>query len=181
MKRFALASITALVLVACQEATGPKLGEEASVEPQSAVTGGGYTAIDLGTLGGNPGRAWAINEAGQVVGVSGTASGWTHAFLWDGTMTDLGTMGGHQSDARAINQAGQVVGSSKTASSVLHAFLWDGTMIDLGTLGGLLSRAYAINEARFSEYSTTLLAGISRVSAYHSVVGRPKEESREML
>src|SRR5512133_575397 len=76
----------------------------------------GYQSIDLGTLGGYSSWANALNEGGQVVGVSFTASGQVHAFLWkNGTMTDLGTLGGY-STATSINERGQVIGASTTAS-----------------------------------------------------------------
>ena len=104
---------------------------------------------DLGTLGGRGSQAVAINERGQIVGESETASGETHAFLWQhGTMTDLGTLGGSFSSAVAINEHGQVVGGSSTTTlDEFHAFLWQhGTMTDLGTLGGSFSSAFAINE-----------------------------------
>ena len=107
------------------------------------------TAIcDLGTLGGSFTFARDINDLGQVVGVSETALGEFHAFLWvDSVMSDLGTLGGDFSFARGINNLGQVVGSSDTASGELHAFLWfEGTMIDLGSLGGAVSFAEAIND-----------------------------------
>jgi len=109
-----------------------------------------YEIIDLGTLGGPYRRAYGINEAGQVVGESRTASGEHHAFLWDeGEMLDLGTLGGSHSRAYAINDMGEVVGDSWMADEHKHAFLWDSTdgMIDLGTLGGSESTAYGINEA----------------------------------
>jgi len=52
----------------------------------------GYTITDLGTLGGSFSEAHDVNERGQVVGESTTASGEFHAFLWEkGTMIDLGT------------------------------------------------------------------------------------------
>ena len=55
---------------------------------------------DLGTLGGLGSRALAINGSGQIVGTSVTASGQTHAFLWqEGAMIDLGTLGGKYSEA----------------------------------------------------------------------------------
>lgn len=38
--------------------------------------------IDLGTLGGRSGGARAINDHGQAVGGSNTASGKGHAVLW---------------------------------------------------------------------------------------------------
>ena len=116
--------------------------------PASVHATGAYTMTDLGTLGGSLSEAFAINEAGQVLGYSQTASGQQHAFVWDnGVMTDLGTLGGNFSYPTAINDVGQVVGYSRTASSVIHAFIWDsGVMTDLGTLGGSYSQANGINE-----------------------------------
>ena len=46
--------------------------------------------IDLGTLGGNNSWAWAINDAGVIVGKAELVDGSTHGFAWvDGTMHDL--------------------------------------------------------------------------------------------
>jgi probable HAF family extracellular repeat protein len=82
---------------------------------------------DLGTLGGTYSIAVTINDLGQVVGVSYTASHDLHAFLWhSGTMTDLGTLGGTIGQPVAMNNRGQVVGISYTAGdSTFHAVLWD--------------------------------------------------------
>jgi probable HAF family extracellular repeat protein len=76
----------------------------------------------------------AINDNGQIIGESATASGDRHGFVWYmGIMTDLGTLGGAWSEPRAINARGQVVGMSATLSGVAHGFLWEnGTMTDLG-------------------------------------------------
>jgi len=83
---------------------------------------------DLGTL---PGReaseANDINDRGQVVGFSRTASySDHHAFLWEnGEMTDLGALPGtDRSEASDINNRGQVVGYGITASGDFHAVLW---------------------------------------------------------
>ena len=45
--------------------------------------------IDLGTLGGPRSVAYAINAAGQVVGLAMTDAGPEHACIWQGgAMTD---------------------------------------------------------------------------------------------
>jgi probable HAF family extracellular repeat protein len=47
----------------------------------------------LGTLGGSYAIAFAINERGDIVGESETASGAVHVFVWrDGVMIDLGAL-----------------------------------------------------------------------------------------
>jgi probable HAF family extracellular repeat protein len=97
---------------------------------------------DLGTLGGSNTLGGAdVNEAGQVVGTSLTASGEYHAFLWqNGAMIDLGTLWG-MSRANAINNLGQVVGVSAS-----QAFLWqNGTMVRMNV--PWLSEAVDINDA----------------------------------
>ena len=87
---------------------------------------------DLGTLGGTSSSANGINDSGQIVGNSTTASGY-HAFLYSGSaMTDLGTLGGPLSSATGINNNGQIVGWAYTAGFQMHAFLDSGgAMTDL--------------------------------------------------
>jgi probable HAF family extracellular repeat protein len=82
--------------------------------------------VDLGTLGGNFSEALAINDRGQVVGRSTTASGVWKAFLWTakGGMVDLGTLGGNSGQAHAVNSRGQIIGDSKNALNAIHATLW---------------------------------------------------------
>ncbi len=134
------------------------------------------TTHNLGTLStdglsgdGGCTLAYDINDSGQVVGMSGSGSGWSspdhHAFRTaanspiDPTTDDLGTLGGTSSVARSINVFGQVVGQSdKTMSTVpgewvpFHAFRTapnspiNPATDDLGTLGGSFSVATDVND-----------------------------------
>jgi len=86
-----------------------------------------YTITDLGSLGAPLSTTTyvtapaAINDLGQVVGDSFTASGADHAFLYlGGQMLDLGTLPGDQnvsSRATAINNSGQKIKGRKSKGS----------------------------------------------------------------
>jgi probable HAF family extracellular repeat protein len=117
----------------------------------------------LPTYPGDPdGAAVAINDFGQVVGISGPCGdddgmGARHAVLWqNGTVTNLGNFGGQYfNTAAAINARGQIAGWSDLANDTAlctpacHAFLWtkSGGLRDLGVLpGDQNSLAYGIND-----------------------------------
>ena len=115
------------------------------------------TATDVGTLGGLWSRGEAINNAGEVVGVSATHDYIDpHGFLYsNGILTDLGTLGGPVSSAQAINNLGQITGMAATSdpSATEHAFIYtNGIMTDLNSLidpsaGLTLVNGLAINDS----------------------------------
>ncbi len=97
-------------------------------------------------LGTPPGDWWAealaINDAGQIVGRSGTYFDTAHAFFWDpiAGFVDIGAQPPDLpgSQALAVNQFGHVVGYSYSYSSdIEHAFFWLGEeqMYDLHSWG----------------------------------------------
>jgi probable HAF family extracellular repeat protein len=109
------------------------------------------------------GSATAINDNGQIVGISGicdqavgrhTAK---HAVLWEnGGVTDLGNLGAlYWNTPTAINEQGDIVGFAGAPNdpdgNFLQAFIWtveDGIQ-PLGFLpGDVHSEAYGINERR---------------------------------
>ncbi len=134
----------------------------------------GMVAIPTLTGDGSNG-ARGINNAGQIVGQSDTASGQTHAFLFSGgALTDLGTLGtGVRSFANKINDSGEVVGQSTItpggATPPFHGFIWSATtgMLDMGTLpGDIRSIAYDINTAGQSVGYSEAATSIRRAFVY---------------
>ena len=123
------------------------LVDSAAVTHACLFAGGQVT--DLGTLGGRDSKAFGINDAGRIVGVSDRADGTRHAFLFEkGHMADLGGLpGGKFSMAYAVNAKGSIAGVAEAAGHRLHGVLWvRGKISDLGALpGGGASLAYALN------------------------------------
>src|SRR5262249_23303950 len=81
----------------------------------------------------------SINDAGLIAGYSFSATGATHAFVYDGQMRDLGVLSESSNFSRAlsINNSGEVVGHSVTDLSESHGIVFDGTN-GLRDLNGLI-------------------------------------------
>jgi probable HAF family extracellular repeat protein len=143
---------------------------------------------DLGTLGtGTDAWAMAINDQGQIIGISYTTSTPNQVvtpcvyqgsgaliptqdpFLWqNGKMTDLGGLGGTCGFPEWIDNHGRIVGWSDLAGDqVSHAFLWTKAkgMQDLGTLGGSYGTAQMIND-RGEVVGGSTLRGDSQQDAF---------------
>jgi probable HAF family extracellular repeat protein len=131
------------------------------------VWGPGDRISELPLLPGDTsGAATALNDRGQIVGISGICDQAVgrftaiHAVLWeDGNVTDIGNLGGVAwHTPNAINQYGDVVGFSNFSEADggnlrPHAFLWSESsgIEDLGTLAAPLndnSDAWGVNKRR---------------------------------
>jgi probable HAF family extracellular repeat protein len=123
---------------------------------------------DLPLISGDTaGAATAINDNGQIVGISGICDQAVgrhtarHAVLWEnGGVTDIGNLGAQWwNTPTAINQRGDVVGFAGDPAfvegDIVHAFMWtreDGIRhlkpLPRRTPKHVDSEAYGINEAR---------------------------------
>jgi probable HAF family extracellular repeat protein len=129
-------------------------GAGAGTTPAADADAPLYEITDLGTLGGKYSDAFAINDAGDVVGTANVypAGGMGHAFLYrDGRMTDLsaGSVYRH-SLAFAVSDAGAVAASAYRSSyraTALNAFVWNGKRrVYLGSLPGYpFGKAVGVN------------------------------------
>jgi len=171
-----------LIVGGAQTATVDPLGEFwGAAAFCTAVNCQGWQNLELGflwqngvmtalpTLGGNNGEAFGVNNRGQVVGMTETA---THdpscippqvldfkAVIWGpkaGQIQELPVIPGDSIGAAlAINDKGQVVGTSGICfvpisfAGAAHAVLWqNGSVIDLGGFGGVMNNSgLAINNA----------------------------------
>ena len=139
------------------------LGEIVGAVSSKSVRGGAVTwknghRQSLGDLGpsGSGGTAMAVNDHGEVVGVSSgvvNSAGVVRAVIWQhGIVKDIGTLGGLHSTACALNSSGAVVGWAEQGDQSTEAFIWQkGSMRHLGALtstiaqSGRKSQAFAVN------------------------------------
>ena len=104
----------------------------------------GVEITDLGTLGGQWSDAYAINNFGQVVGLSQTASGSSHTFLYDtGKMIDLYPLNSQfvrTVGPSGINNTGQIASGVIATDGIYSAAVYDShtnAITLLGSLGGV--------------------------------------------
>jgi probable HAF family extracellular repeat protein len=111
---------------------------------------------DLGTLGGQWSDAYAINDLDQVVGISETADGASHTFLYrGGQMVDLYPLNGQISEPIGLNNLGQVASGLIASDGIYYPAVYDsqsGQITITGSLGGVnpggdAGAATAINDA----------------------------------
>lgn len=131
------------------------MNEQGKLTQSAATNSATFEIIDLGPFDNNRNDVQALNNHGQMAGVSvNDGSGRIEAFIEErGTRTPLGTLGGSFSFARDINDRGEVVGGSLTEGDEnFHGFLFrDNRLYDLNQLldpstGCELIQAFAIND-----------------------------------
>jgi probable HAF family extracellular repeat protein len=133
--------------------------------------------VNLGSLGGAEGVAYAVNDSGQITGYSNVGGSLTaHTFLYDirdpqPQITDLMPSIGY-SQGRDINNSGQIAGYMYTSS--YRAFRWqDGQLEDLGTISGMPhSYGFAINDSgQVAAYASSATGNSTRIIRYTDGVG----------
>ena len=132
-------SPSALAFVAVLHAPGPAKAASPSALAPPPVS---YEQVVIGTLGGATSQGRQIDNHGRVFGLSATAGGATHLFLWaDGVLTDLDVA---PADLNTIdaNERGEVAFQGRYQGGVATAYLWSrGSLMALG-----MDRVSAIND-----------------------------------
>lgn len=137
--------------------TGAAVGSTTTNSTSYAVSHGviwqNGAAVSLGSLGSGFTTATAINDSGEVVGLSYVTNTDERAFMWqNGVMTALVSLAGTAApngSASAINNQGEIVGESSfvTSTGLLfeRATLWqNGQPVDLGALPDGSGNSYAV-------------------------------------
>jgi probable HAF family extracellular repeat protein len=160
MKRIPVLALIALGSVACENPTElvrpSELRAPVAAATAAACPGGGITITDLGTLPGDEfSEAGGINNAGQVVGFSGSG-GNEIGFLWTASagMRSIGIPPGGEPGvvvgdlAMDINDQGVVAVTtfSDVSSNDLHAYVWTESA-GFQSLGHLPGRFYFFSQA----------------------------------
>lgn len=171
-----VAAVATLAAAACQDAAAPLPAPAAGGELHASA--GMYEwvvsnveTIDLGTLpGGSYSAAFAINDAGVIVGEATSMFGYTVPVRWTapGVITGVGTIGGLGGSAHGINKSGYITGEARSATGKYHAFEWSpiSGMIDLYDYG---NDPYGVHEPSIgraiNDYGT-VAGDINTVATY---------------
>lgn len=151
--------------------------------------GHGYHLTDLGVLGGEDSRGYAVSSNGYVAGLGDTSAGsgsrgfhafrWTprHPFAVTGSLADLGALAaGERSGAFGVNRTGLTVGVSLSSSGGSTAFVAAERLRPLPGLGGGLSaaedvddRGRVVGQARAADGSDHAVLWVRDGSAYRAV------------
>ncbi|MBL7978896.1 MAG: tandem-95 repeat protein [Bacteroidetes Order II. Incertae sedis bacterium] len=122
-------------------------GGTASARVQVQVQAITYRLTEVQSLG-NAARAWGINDAGEIIGVTKNAIGQDRAFFWNSKgMTLLGNSVGQ---ALGLSETGIVTGFMRAPGGTDEAFLWRASdplapIQFLGHLGGGFSIGNAVS------------------------------------
>lgn len=117
----------------------------------------------------------ALNERGDVVGVTTDASGVRRATLWPGGGKPVVLDVPGPAEAVAVNERGDVLGwSSADDPDAARAFLWrDGKHVWLGSLGGAHSLPVALNDRGAAVGESTTADGTIKAVKWTVGEGRP--------
>jgi hypothetical protein len=103
----------AVATAACSEMTDPTRPPK-SLSPADKRAATDITFTVLPSLGGSLSAAYAINDQSEIVGVSTTLSGQSHAVRWTqqpGGAWEITTISGPGGSAKALNELGNAVGA----------------------------------------------------------------------
>jgi probable HAF family extracellular repeat protein len=138
-------------------------------------------ATDIGNLGGiaegGGNTALGINNAEQVVGISGTSDGSFHGFSWTrrNGMQDTGTIPGDVASlAISVNDAGVIVGISLDSSFNPRAFvLTNGTPVDLNTLTQKSTALYLLDACSINDRGEIIGFAADTGDTIHGYLAKP--------
>jgi probable HAF family extracellular repeat protein len=141
------------------------------------------TATDLGSLGavasGGGNTALIVNNAGEVVGVSGTSDGSFHAFFWtrEHGMQDVGTLPGDAASvALSVNDAGVITGISFAPSFSPRAFVTiNGVPTDLNSLTGKSNTLSLLDACSINDRGEIVGFAVDSSGALHGYVAKPEQ------
>jgi probable HAF family extracellular repeat protein len=135
---------------------------------------------DIGSLGGNLSFARAINDSGQVIGMSNLNDNFANyrGFLYsNGKMSDIGTLGGDETFPKALNNNGDVVGYSYVSGINPHAFIYShGVMGDLDKLIDQKLRWDLVEADSINDLGQIVGWGVNPSGAQHAYLLTPVPE-----